>query len=55
VLRNISDNTRDTAGTVVATSDSAILDGCRAWVDLAFAVIREACGPPRIVDLGRER
>ncbi len=41
----------ETGAVVVATSDSAILDACGAWVDLAQAVVGVACGDARIVDL----
>jgi hypothetical protein len=52
VLRDIS---RDQPDAVVATSDSAILDGCGPWVDLARAVAGSAGGEARIVDLWPER
>jgi hypothetical protein len=36
---------------IVATADSAILDRCGRWFNLARAVVEESCPEARIVDL----
>src|SRR5262249_27387544 len=41
-----------TAPTPVATADSAILDRCTAWVNLAAETIRDRVPQARLIDLG---
>jgi hypothetical protein len=40
--------------TTVATSDSAILDACGPWLDLARAIVNSAVGQPPVVDLSAD-
>lgn len=37
---------------IVASADSVILDGCRAWFDLASYVVERLPGPCKWIDLG---
>jgi hypothetical protein len=41
-----------TAPQAVATADSAILDRCAAWVNLAADIIRDGVPQARVIDLG---
>ncbi len=47
-----TDRTLATSAHVVATADSAILDRCRRWVNLARLVVDRSIPSARILDLG---
>ncbi len=49
--RVLKDAGRDPAAPLVATSDSAILDACGPWVDLARAIVGAGHGESHLVDL----
>ena len=51
-LVNDPDRILATATVPVATADSAILDRCPAWVNLAAEIIRDRVPQPRVIDLG---
>jgi len=38
-------------GLIVATSDSAVLDRCKSWVNLACSIIEQEIDHARLIDL----
>jgi hypothetical protein len=53
--RVLRDARHDPSLPVVATSDSAILDGCGAWVGLGRAIVESVNNQCRFVDLSHEQ
>jgi hypothetical protein len=48
-------NAERTTETIVATSDSAILDACGRWIDLCRAITLPVVEPCQVIDLSENQ